>query len=173
MSSLKTITCSDLIRKRWPAICCNGWRGFGYSQRGKLEIIRGFSTETTRKSSMVRNLRHSSFRQYPLGGAVFRVACTSARLIHCIADSGRPVSRIEFTLKSSVYWPIIGLGTRTWSVAMRCRDPAGQSEFFVRDLHLKTFNWMYCYREFIVGIVVSAIAVFRLVDNVLSSSLHC
>ena len=24
-----------------------------------------------------------------------------------------PVSRIEFTLKSSVYWPIIGLGTRT------------------------------------------------------------
>ncbi len=23
------------------------------------------------------------------------------------------VSRIEFTLKSSVYWPIIGLGTRT------------------------------------------------------------
>ena len=64
-----------------------------------------------------------------------------------------PVSRIEFTLKSSVYWPIIGLGTRTWSVAMRCRDPAGQSEFFVRVLHFKTFNWMYCYREFIVGIV--------------------
>ena len=26
---------------------------------------------------------------------------------------GAPVSRIEFTLKSSVYWPIIGLGTRT------------------------------------------------------------
>ena len=24
-----------------------------------------------------------------------------------------PVLRIEFTLKSSVYWPIIGLGTRT------------------------------------------------------------
>ena len=84
-----------------------------------------------------------------------------------------PVSRIEFTLKSSVYWPIIGLGMRTWSVAMRCRDPAGQSEFFVRVLHLKTFNWMYCYREFIVGIVVSAIAVFRLVDNIFSSSLHC
>ena len=84
-----------------------------------------------------------------------------------------PVSRIDFTLKSSVYWPIIGLGTRTWSVAMRCRDPAGQSEFFVRVLHLKTFNWMYCYREFIVGIVVSAIAVFRLVDNILSSCLHC
>ena len=29
------------------------------------------------------------------------------------------------------------------------------------------------YREFMVGIVVSAIAVFRLVDNMLSSSLHC
>ena len=28
-------------------------------------------------------------------------------------------------------------------------------------------------REFIVGIVVSTIAVFRLVDNILSSSLHC
>ena len=77
-----------------------------------------------------------------------------------------PVSRIEFTLKSSVYWPIIGLGTRTWSGAMRCRDPTGQSEFFVLVLHLKTINWMYCYREFIVGIVVSAIAVFRLVDTI-------
>ena len=86
----------------------------------------------------------------------------------------RPVSRIEFIHKSSLYWPIIGLGTRTWSVAMRCRDPAGQSEFFVRVLRLKTFNWMYCYRELIiVGIVVSTIAVFRLVDNILSSSLHC
>ena len=101
---------------------------------------------------------------------------TLRRLLHTHNSAFRrigPVSRIEFTLKSSVYWPIIGLGTRTWSVAMRCRDPAGQSEFFVRVLHLKTFNWMYCYREFIVGIVVSAIAVFRLVDNILSSSLHC
>ena len=32
---------------------------------------------------MIRKLRQSSFRQYPLGGAVFRVACTSARLIDC------------------------------------------------------------------------------------------
>ena len=39
---------------------------------------------------MVRKLRQSSFRQYLLGCAVFRVACTSARLIHCIADFGRP-----------------------------------------------------------------------------------
>ena len=30
-----------------------------------------------------------------------------------------------------------------------------------------------CYRELIVSIVVSAIAVFRLVDNILSNSLHC
>ena len=72
-----------------------------------------------------------------------------------------------------MYWPIIGLGTRTWSVAMRCRDPAGQSEFFVRVLRLKTLNLMYCYRELIVGIVVSAIAVFKLVDNIVSNSLHC
>ena len=73
MSNLKTITCSYFIRKRWPAICCNGWRVFAYSHYGKLEIIWFSSTETTGKSSMVRKLRHSSFRQYPLGGAVFRV----------------------------------------------------------------------------------------------------
>ena len=86
-----TITCSDFIRKRWLAICCNGWREFGYSRYGKLKIIWVFSTETTRKSGMVRKLRQSSFRRYLLGGAVFRVACTSsARLIHCIADSGKP-----------------------------------------------------------------------------------
>ena len=33
-------TCSDFIRKRWPAICFNGWHDFGYSRYGKLEIIR-------------------------------------------------------------------------------------------------------------------------------------
>ena len=39
-------------------------------------------------------LRQSSFQQYPLGGAVFRVTCASVQLIHCIADSGRiPVDR--------------------------------------------------------------------------------
>ena len=60
------------------------------------------------------------------------------------------MSQIEFTHKSSFYWPIIGFGTRTGSVAMRCRDPAGQSEFFVRVLHLKTFNLLlYCF-----GIVI-------------------
>ena len=72
------------------------------------------------------------------------------------------MSRIEFTLKWSVYWPISGLGTRTWSVAMRCRDPAGQSELFFRVLHLKTFNWMYCYREFIVGIFSDWLTIFCL-----------
>ncbi len=92
--------------------------------------------------------------------------------IHRLRPTFMPVSWIEFTHKSSLYWQIIGLGTRTWSVPVRCRDPAGQSEFFVRVLRLKTFNWMYCYREFIVGIVVSAIAVFRLVDYILSSSLQ-
>ena len=30
-----------------------------------------------------------------------------------VAFEDIPVSRIEFTLKSSVYWPIIGLGTHT------------------------------------------------------------
>ena len=49
---------------------------------------------------------------------------------------------------------------------MRYRDPAGQPEFFVCVLRLKTFNLIYCYRELIVGIVISAIAVFRLVDNI-------
>ncbi len=89
-----------------------------------------------------------------------------------------PVSRIEFTLKSSVCWPIIGFGTRTWSVAMRCRDPAVQSEFFVRVSCLKTFNWMYCYRVFIVGIVVSAIsisdwlAIFRLAVFIARQIVH-
>ena len=75
--------------------------------------------------------------------------------------------------ESSSFWPIIGVGTRTWSVALCCRDPAGQCEFFLRVTRLKILNWIYCYRELIVGIVVSAIAVFRLVDNILSSSLHC
>ena len=49
---------------------------------------------------------------------------------------------------------------------MCCREPAGQSEFFVGVSRLKTFNLIYCYREIVVGIVVSAIALFRLVDNV-------
>ena len=83
------------------------------------------------------------------------------------------MSRIEFVPESSVYWPIIGLGTHECVVAKLCRDHAVQTEFFLRVSRLKTLNLMYCYREFIVSIVVSAIAVFRLVDNNLSGSLHC
>ena len=41
-----------------------------------------------------------------------------------------PVSRIEFVPESSVYWPIIGLGTRECGVAKRLRDPAVQSLSF-------------------------------------------
>ena len=51
-----------------------------------------------------------------------------------------PVSRFQFTDESSVYWPIIGLGTRNCGVAKRCRDPAVQCEFFARVSRLKTFN---------------------------------
>ena len=83
------------------------------------------------------------------------------------------MSRFEFTDESSVHWPpIIGLGTRECGVTMLCRDPAVQCELFARVSRLKTFNLMYCYRELTVNMVVSAIAVFRLVDNILSSILH-
>ena len=58
-------------------------------------------------------------------------------------------------------------------VAMRCRDPTCQSDFFVRVSRLKTFIWIYCYIVLIVSMVVSAIAVFRLRDGILSSSLLC
>ena len=51
-----------------------------------------------------------------------------------------PVSRIEFASEYSLYRPIVGLGPPTLSVAMRYRDPAGQSEFFVCVLRLKIFN---------------------------------
>ena len=46
-----------------------------------------FSTETISKSGTVRELHHFSFQRYSLG--VFRVACTSAQLIRCIAHSGK------------------------------------------------------------------------------------
>ena len=79
-----------------------------------------------------------------------------------------PLSRIKFVPESSVYWPIIGLGTCECGVVKHCHDPAVQSEFFLRvSKHLIEFIAIYIY------IVVSAIAVFRLVDNNLSSSLHC
>ena len=65
-----------------------------YSRYEKLKLFGFFPTQTTRKSSMFGILRQPSLQQYPLGGAVFREACASAQLIHCIADSGRiPVDR--------------------------------------------------------------------------------
>ena len=81
-------------------------------------------------------------------------------------DNDIPVSRFECVSGLSVYWPIIALGTRECGVAKLCRDPTVQSEFFLRVSLLKTFNLIYY-------MVVSAIAVFILVDNNLSSSLHC
>ena len=39
-------------------------------------------------------------------------------------------------------------------------------------LLLQTFNWFYCCRQLAIRIVVSAIAVSRLVDNLLSNSLR-
>ena len=84
-----------------------------------------------------------------------------------------PVSRFKFTDESSVYWSIIGLGNRKCGVAKRFRDPAVRREFFDGVSRLKTFNLIDCYRELTVSIVVSSIAVFRLVDNILSSILHC
>ena len=57
-----------------------------------------------------------------------------------------PVSRFECVSGLSVYWPIIALGTCECGVSKLCRDPTVQSEFFLRVLLLKTFNWIYCYR---------------------------
>ncbi len=48
---------------------------------------------------------------------------------------------------------------------------AGQTEFFVPVSLLQTFTRVYSCGQLAVQIVVSAIAVFRLVDNLLSSSL--
>ena len=50
------------------------------------------------------------------------------------------VKFVEFVPESSVYWPIIGLGTRECGVEKPCHDPAVQSKFFVRVSRLKTFN---------------------------------
>ena len=43
--------------------------------------------------------------------------------------------------------PCIGQSSRHIGVSPCCRDPAVQSEFFLRVSRLKTFNWMYWYRE--------------------------
>ena len=66
----------------------------------------------------------------------------------------------------------IRIGTRTQSVSKCSRNPAGQSEFFVRVSRLQTFNFIHCHRQVTVSKIVSAIAVFRLVDNLMPSHLQ-
>ncbi len=61
-----------------------------------------------------------------------------------------------------------GIVKRTWSRSKCSRDPAGQTEVFVPVPLLHTFNWIYSYRQLAVRIVVSAIAVFWLVDDVIA-----
>ena len=86
------------------------------------------------------------------------------------------LSRHGSTLQWPHYWPITPShrcrNVISGRVSMRCRDPTGQSAFFVPVSPFQTFNWIYCYRQFAVGMVDSAIAVFRLVDNILSSSIQ-
>ena len=51
------------------------------------------------------------------------------------------------------------------------RYPDGRSRLFVPVSHLQTFNCLYCYRQPTVSIVVSAIAIFRLIGNIMPSCL--
>ena len=62
----------------------------------------------------------------------------------------------------------VGVVKRTWSRSGCSRDPAGQTEVFVPVSLLQTLNWLYSYRQLAVRIVVSAIAVFWLVDGVIA-----
>ena len=59
-----------------------------------------------------------------------------------------PASRFEFNrpcinLATGQSARRIGVGTRTSPVSTCCRDPAGQSEFFLAVSRLKTFNRIY------------------------------
>ena len=65
----------------------------------------------------------------------------------------------------------VGVVKRTWLRSKCSRDPAGQTEVFVPVSRLRTFNWIYSYRQLAVRIVVSAIAVFWLVDDVIGAYL--
>ena len=65
----------------------------------------------------------------------------------------------------------VGVVKRTWSRSKCSRDPAGQTEVFVPVSLLQTFNLIYSYRQLAVWIVVSAIAVFWLVDDVIGAYL--
>ena len=66
----------------------------------------------------------------------------------------------------------VAVGTRAWSRSKGSRDPAGQIEFFLPVSLPQTLNWLYSYRQLTVRIVVSAIAVFWLVDDVMPSRLQ-
>ena len=94
-----------------------------------------------------------------------------------------PVSRIEFAADRSCNYVVrrrartgqsargAGIVKRTWSRSNCSRDPAGQTEVFVPVSVLQTFNWIHSYRQLAVRIVVSAIAVFWLVDDVIGAYL--
>ena len=67
----------------------------------------------------------------------------------------------------------VGVAMRTWSRSQCSRDPTWVNlSFFVPTSLLQISNRLYSYRQLAVQIVVSAIAVFRLVDNISSSSLQ-
>ena len=93
-----------------------------------------------------------------------------------------PVSRIEFAADRACNYVSelatgqsarrVGVATRLWTRSKSSRDPAGQTEFFIPVSLLHIFNWLYSYRQLAVRIVVSAITVFWLVDNVIPSRLQ-
>ena len=80
------------------------------------------------------------------------------------------IERID--LAKTTFWLIkrsIGDGTNTWSVSKCSLIAAGQSEFFAPVSRLQTLYLRYCCRQLSVSIVVSVIAVFRLVDDIMPS----
>ena len=87
-------------------------------------------------------------------------------MIYLIRYLCHGLSLLELTLHWTRYWPISPSHRSFFAL------PWPRSSIWVFPSCLKTFNWIYCYRELIVSIVVSAISVFRLVDNILSSILH-
>ena len=90
-----------------------------------------------------------------------------------------PVSRFEFTwIDPAVTSPLANQPVA--SESERARDQS-QCAGVTPQVNL-SFSFVSCVSkhliefiaiELIIGIVVSAIAVFRMVDNILSSSLHC
>ena len=85
-----------------------------------------------------------------------------------------PESRFEFTCIDIAVTSLLA-NQPLASESERPRDQclrAGQSAFFVRVTHPQTFSSLYCCRQLTVSIVISAIFVIRLVDSILSGSLH-